>query len=145
MVIYNWLKGRNPPNTRLIERYITKFIMRYMLLLSLLVLVGCSPDSQKQNTDPTPIVDSSPNGFMARVATAYPDADIYQDPANMTQFIIRRPDGSVWSIHCSFSFNNVQITSAARLFRGIIPTTCCTNQALNSTNLPILERTTPYQ
>lgn len=120
--------------------------MRYILLLTLLVLVGCSPDAPKTNIEPTPVVDSSPNGFMAQVATTYPDADIYQDPANMTQFIIRRPDGSVWSIHCNFSGNSVQITSAARLFRALIPALVITNQVPDPTNAPIqVERPTPYK
>jgi hypothetical protein len=61
--------------------------MRYFLLLFLILLAGCSPDSSN-TPGPTPAVDSSPNGFMAQVATTYQDADIYQDPVNMTQFIV---------------------------------------------------------
>jgi len=113
--------------------------MRYFLLLFLILLAGCSPDSSN-TPGPTPAVDSSPNGFMAQVATTYQDADIYQDPVNMTQFIIRHPDGSVWSIHCSLSGNVVQITSAARLFKPMVPdnTAPTTNQSVQ------LERPTPY-
>ena len=59
----------------------------------------------------------SSNYKMEGVVEAFPDSEVVYTPTQSQDFVVRKPDGSIWYVRCDNPFTK-GITSKAMIMRG---------------------------